>query len=209
MLFAPINPSDINVVVGTYGSSPKLPAFGGNEGVGIIEEVGPEVKNLKVGDKVIMAKQFMGTWRQHLVEEESCFDQINAKIPDEYASILNVNLSSAYRMIHDFVSLKPGDVILQNGGNSVVGQSVIQIAKSMGLKTISIIRARPDQHEIVERLKMVGGDIVVTEDYASKSSMFRLISDLPKPKLALNCVGGDSIRTLSKILEYFLFFNHH
>jgi len=103
-------------------------------------------------------------------------------------------------MIHDFANLKENDVIIQNGGNSIVGQSVIQIAKSKGIKTISIIRKRPDEAEIIERLKMVGGDIVVTEEYANSFPMQRLISDLQKPKLALNCVGGDSTRTLVKLL---------
>ena len=45
-------------------------------------------------------------------------------------------------MIHDFVALKPGDVILQNGANSGVGQAVIQIAKALGLKTVNVIRNR-------------------------------------------------------------------
>jgi len=35
-----------------------------------------------------------------------------------------------------------GDVIIQNGANSAVGQSVIQIAKAWGIKTINVIRDR-------------------------------------------------------------------
>jgi len=36
MIAAPINPADINMIEGTYSIRPKLPAVGGNEGVGRI-----------------------------------------------------------------------------------------------------------------------------------------------------------------------------
>ena len=35
-----------------------------------------------------------------------------------------------------------GDVIIQNGSNSGVGQSVIQLAAAWGLRTINVIRTR-------------------------------------------------------------------
>ncbi|GAB1288999.1 Alcohol dehydrogenase 1 [Apodemus speciosus] len=55
MLAAPINPSDINMIQGNYGLLPKLPAVGGNEGVGEVIAVGSSVSGLKPGDWVIPA----------------------------------------------------------------------------------------------------------------------------------------------------------
>lgn len=43
---APINPADINQIQGTYGIRPPLPAIPGNEGVGTVREVGPDVSSL-------------------------------------------------------------------------------------------------------------------------------------------------------------------
>jgi trans-2-enoyl-CoA reductase len=45
-------------------------------------------------------------------------------------------------MLKDFIDLKPGDWVIQNGANSAVGQAVIQIAAARGLKTINLIRDR-------------------------------------------------------------------
>lgn len=45
-------------------------------------------------------------------------------------------------MLHDFKTLKEGDIVLQNGANSGVGKAVIQLAKSMGVKTLNVIRKR-------------------------------------------------------------------
>jgi len=61
MLAAPINPADINLIQGTYGVTPSLPAVGGSEGVGIVEKAGSGVKGLKVGDHVIPTKPSFGT----------------------------------------------------------------------------------------------------------------------------------------------------
>ena len=50
-------------------------------------------------------------------------------------------------MLRDFEKLKPGDVIIQNGANSMVGLSVIQMAREMGVKTINIVRS--DRFDII------------------------------------------------------------
>ena len=45
-------------------------------------------------------------------------------------------------MLKEFGDLVAGDVIIQNSSNSGVGQSIIQFAKSWGIKTVNIIRSR-------------------------------------------------------------------
>jgi NADPH:quinone reductase-like Zn-dependent oxidoreductase len=40
-----------------------------------------------------------------------------------------------------FKTLKPGDVIIQNGANSMVGMAIVQMAIQMGVKTINIVRS--------------------------------------------------------------------
>ena len=43
---APVNPSDINQIEGKYPIKPPLPAVAGNEGVGVVKEVGAEVLHM-------------------------------------------------------------------------------------------------------------------------------------------------------------------
>ena len=61
MLGATINPADINMIQGTYGSS-SLPAVAGNEGVGVIED--PGTSKLKKGDWVIPTKPGFGMYKK-------------------------------------------------------------------------------------------------------------------------------------------------
>ena len=67
MLAAPVNPADINTIQGVYAIKPKLPSIPGNEGVGEVVNVGSEVKEFKVGDRVLPRGIAWGTWRTHAV----------------------------------------------------------------------------------------------------------------------------------------------
>lgn len=82
----------------------------------------------------------------------------------------------------------------------MVGLSVIQICASMGVKTINIIRRRSDYPELVEKMKSYGGYIVCADDYVRTLEFRNLIADLPKPKLALNCVGGQTATEMARFL---------
>lgn len=221
MLMAPINPSDVNMIEGTYPILPPLPAVGGNEGVGQVVEVGADVKGVKVNDFVLPSKpglgallrrlkfrfryshRFSGTWASHTLLGESdviVLPETASKVKPEYLASLSVNPATALRLLDDFVQLQSGDVIIQNAANSMVGLSVMQLAHSRGVKTINIIRHRPGAQELIENMKQYGGYIVVTEDYLNTPEFKRLISDLPKPKLALNGAGGPTVAEMARLL---------
>ena len=56
-------------------------------------------------------------------------------------------------MLIDFIKLKPGDVVIQNGANSAVGQAVMQIARTMDVKTVNVVRDREDIDTLKQRLE--------------------------------------------------------
>lgn len=199
-LAAPINVADLSQIQGTYAIKPTFPAVAGNEGVAVVTAVGADVKNVKVNDRVIPTYTAFGTWRNKAVADSSQVMKISDKISVEDAATLAVNPSTAYRMLADFTSLQKGDVVVQNGANSAVGQAVIQLAALRGIKTINIIRDDGDYNVTVEHLKNLGATIVCTTDYVGSAKFKELISDLPAPKLALNCVGGKTSLEMARIL---------
>ncbi|XP_003415322.1 enoyl-[acyl-carrier-protein] reductase, mitochondrial isoform X1 [Loxodonta africana] len=200
MLAAPINPSDINMIQGNYGLLPELPAVGGNEGVGQVIAVGSNVTGVKPGDWVIPANPGLGTWRTEAVFSEEALIEVPSDIPLQSAATLGVNPCTAYRMLMDFEQLQPGDSVIQNASNSGVGQAVIQIAAALGLKTINVVRDRPDIQKLTDRLKNLGAEHVVTEEGLRKPEMKNIFKAIPQPRLALNCVGGKSSTELLRQL---------
>jgi len=190
MLAATINPADLMMVKGGYGIQAQFPAVGGNEGVGIVTEVGANVKDLKVKDRVIPAEAAFGTWREEAVAKADDLIKVSDKIPVEYAACLSVNPCTALRLLSDFGNLTKGDVIIQNGANSAVGQFVIQLAKLKGIKTVNVIRNSANYDDISAHLKGLGADIVCNDEYLGSAEFKRLLGDLPAPKLGIDCVGG-------------------
>ncbi len=202
MLAAPVNPADINMIQGVYPIKPAtFPAVGGNESVGEVVEVSDSVKTLRIGDWVLPAQSGSGTWTTLKVADESDLVRVPNDIPVVSAATLTVNPRTAYRMLVDFEQLEKGDAVIQNGANSGVGQAVIQIASKMGLKTINIVRNRPDLSKLVEKLRDIGASQVVTDEMLKTDEAKSLMKSLPKPKLALNCVGGKASADLLKYLD--------
>ncbi|XP_056141803.1 enoyl-[acyl-carrier-protein] reductase, mitochondrial isoform X2 [Lampris incognitus] len=201
ILAAPINPSDINMIQGTYAILPDLPAVGGNEGVAKVVEVGSQVQSLKTGDWVIPRDAGLGMWRTVAVFSEKDLISVPNDIPLLSAASLGVNPCTAFRMLNDFEDLKPGDSVIQNAANSGVGQAVIQIAASRGINTINVVRDRPEFTQLSDRLKAMGASHVIKETTLRQPEMKELFKTCPRPKLALNGVGGKSATELLRHLE--------
>lgn len=67
-------------------------------------------------------------------------------------------------MLKDFVSLQPGDVVIQNGGNSACGQYVIQLCRINKYISVNVVRDRPDIDSLKAHLISLGANYVLTED---------------------------------------------
>jgi hypothetical protein len=67
-------------------------------------------------------------------------------------------------MLKDFIPVKKGDVVIQNGANSAVGQCVIQMCRAEGIQSVNIVRNRPDIDQLKQELQALGADYVLTEE---------------------------------------------
>lgn len=191
MLASPINPADLNVIQGTYGELPDLPATIGNEGCGRVVAIGSQVTDFAPGD--LVATSLPGCWCTHRNLPAADAVPVPAHADPQQAAMLGVNPPSAYGMLHGFVDLQPGDWIVQNAANSGVGRCVIALAGTLGVKTLNLVR-RP---ELIPELTALGADLVVLEDTdLRKENPF---GDRP-PRLALNAVGGPSALNLASAL---------
>lgn len=65
------------------------------------------------------------------------------------------------------------------------------------MHTVNVVRDRPDLPALEEELKGLGADVVTTEERLKGDLA---ASGLPRPALALNCVGGSSSAAVAKAL---------
>lgn len=192
MLAAPINPADLNTIEGTYGFKPDLPAIPGIEGCGVVEASASD--HIRAGD-VVMFLRRASTWSSHTTVDAASLFQLPPAIDPLQAAMLKVNPATAWRLLHGFAHLRPGDWIVQNAGNSAVGQCVIQIARELGIRTISFVR----REELFPELKSLGADEVFTDDDGGLAAA-RTVLGGANARLAFNAVGGESALRIMKLL---------
>ncbi len=190
---APINPADLNTIEGTYGVKLDLPATPGIEGCGIVEAT--SAAEFAVGDRVIFLRR-AGTWASHTTVPASALFKLPAGIDPLQAAMLKVNPATAWRLLHGFDNLRNGEWIAQNVGNSGVGRCVIQLARDLGVRTISFVR-RP---ELFDELRALGADHVFLDDEDGHTAAMEAMGGRAAA-LAFNAVGGDSALRLMKLLR--------
>jgi trans-2-enoyl-CoA reductase len=193
LLAAVINPSDYGMIGGSYGRLRELPAVAGREGVGVVDALGRGVFSVGVGARVRFPEE--GAWQEYACLPAANLLMVPSDVSVEQAAFSFINPPTAYCLLKKMVQLKPGSWVVQNAGNSAVGLSVIQMAKAMGLKTISQVR----RAELIEPLTAMGADQVVVEgsDWAKRAQE---LSGGEPIKLALNSVGGASATDQIKVL---------
>ena len=59
--YAPIHPSDLNLIEGTYGTQDILPAIPGGEASAHVDVIGEQVEGFSLGQAVIFKRRF-GIW---------------------------------------------------------------------------------------------------------------------------------------------------
>lgn len=194
MRAAPVNPADINLIQGTYGKLPPLPAVAGLEGVGVVTVLGAAAHGVQLGERVLLPHG-LGSWREAAVVNAATLIPVPREIPVEQAAMLKINPPTAWRMLHDFAELRRGDWVAQNAANSGVGRAVIAIAKSLGVRTVNIVR----RAELLEELGRAGADVTLLDGENLPREIAEATNHAPIP-LALNAVGGESAVRLAKAL---------
>jgi trans-2-enoyl-CoA reductase len=194
MRAAPLNPADVNAIEGKYPVRPELPATPGMEGAGVVVELGSKVENIALGDQVILPHNF-GTWREACAVPADKLIVVPAELDPVQAAMLKINPLTAWRMLHDFVSLGQGDWFIQNAANSGAGRAAMQIARALGYRSVNVVR-RP---ELLDELRAEGGDVVLLDDEQLRAAVAKQTGG-GEIRLALNAVGGESALRMAKTL---------
>jgi crotonyl-CoA carboxylase/reductase len=181
--------------------------IGGSDASGIVYKVGSDVKNLKVGDEVVIhcgmwdrddpwvkaGKDPMlapsqliwgyetnwGSFAQFTkVQEHQCLPKPNHLSWEEAAAYMLVG-ATAYRMLHHWKpnDVKKDDVVLVWGGAGGLGVMAIQIAKAAGAKPIAVVSSE-DKRELCMKLGAVG---VINRNQFNHWGA--LTSDINKPEV--------------------------
>lgn len=126
---AGINYADIARRRGAYLANTALPYVPGLEAAGIVEAVGPEVKDFKVGERVL-AIMDGGGYAEYAIAKVRQVERIPDDLPFAESTAILVQGMTALGLLRD---AKPGQSILVHAAAGGVGSLLVQLAKFRGL----------------------------------------------------------------------------
>jgi NADPH2:quinone reductase len=115
-----------------------LPLVLGSEGAGVVDAVGPKVKEFRVGDHVAYA-QPIGAYAEVLLRPAARLVKIPAGIKDETAAAMMLKGMTAWYLCRRTYRVKKGDTIVVHAAAGGVGQILCQWAKHLGATVIGTV----------------------------------------------------------------------
>ena len=211
-----------------------MPMQLGRDTAGIVEEVGSDVNNFRVGDRVVgltspanpmspltimglgnlssdidlPGHTMFGSNAQFVARPESYWLPLpdNVELVDAAAAMWAYGTS--HRVLLDRLKSRFGDTILIVGASGGMGSATLDLARSMGLRTIVTSRSQDDvaflqdrgASEVVvlddnaaKRIREIGGGLGLDSavDFSGAFEMIRLCVDVLRPGGSLAVMAGE------------------
>ncbi|HLL99615.1 MAG TPA: NADPH:quinone reductase, partial [Pyrinomonadaceae bacterium] len=119
-----------------HAQKPNLPYTPGKDAAGIIEAVGENVSNFKIGDRVYTADSVSGTYAEFALCAENQVHKLPENVSFEQGAGIFVPFATAYRALFQKAKPRAGETVLVHGASGGVGIAALQWAKNFGLKII-------------------------------------------------------------------------
>ncbi len=185
---ATLNYRDLLIVKGGYGSRQKFPLVPVSDGAGVIERVGPGVREFAAGDRVIgsffeswiggepseakmrraLGGSVDGVLSEYRIFPKHALVRTPGHLSDVEAAALPCAGVTAWSAVIKLGGLKPGQTVLTQGTGGV-SLFAIQFAKMCGARVI----ATSSSDTKIERLKQLGADVTLnykaTPDWGKKA----------------------------------------
>jgi NADPH:quinone reductase len=140
-----------------------LPFIPGQEGAGVVTAVGPQLKTVKVGDRVAWSG-VLGSYAEFVVSPEEHLVPVPAGISDKQAAASMIHGLTAHYLVNDAHKLKAGETALVHAAAGGVGLLLVQMARAIGARVIGTTSSE----EKAQLAREAGADEVIVftrQDY--------------------------------------------
>jgi NADPH:quinone reductase len=129
-----VNPVETYIRAGTYARLPALPYTPGNDGAGVIEQIGPDVNEFKTGDRVYTGGSLSGTYAKFALCKTEQVHRLPENVSFAQGAAMGTPYATAYRGLLQRADAKPGETVLVHGASGGVGTAAVQLARARGLR---------------------------------------------------------------------------
>jgi NADPH:quinone reductase len=129
-----VNFIDVYFREGRYPS--PLPFINGQEGAGVVTEVGSDVRDLKVGDRVAYTSS-LGSYAEYAAVPAARLVKIPEALSFEQAAAAMLQGMTAHYLVFSTYKLRQGETALVHAAAGGVGLLLVQMAKKIGARVIA------------------------------------------------------------------------
>jgi NADPH2:quinone reductase len=129
-----VNPVETYIRAGKYARLPELPYTPGNDGAGVVEQIGDSVTEFKPGDRVYTAGSVSGTYAEFALCKMEQVHPLPANVSFAQGATMGTPYATAYRGLFQRADAKPGETVLVHGASGGVGTAAVQLARARGLR---------------------------------------------------------------------------
>lgn len=184
-----VNYHDAYVRSGLYATL-SLPGIPGIEAAGVVEAVGPEVRDFKPGDRVAYVTRQYGAYAERRVIDENLLVPLPQGISDITAASSLLKGLTAQMLVKRVYPVQQGDWVLVHAAAGGVGTLLCQWARHLGAQVIGTVGAaekvplalaagcrevvRYREEDFVARVKEItsGAGVQVAYDAVGKDTFF-------------------------------------
>lgn len=179
-----LNFADIFAILGLYSATPEGSFVPGLEFCGVVESVGTQVNDIKIGDKVMGVTRFGGYTSHIVVSQDYVTPLPHGWTFEEGAGYLVQGLTAFYGLFN-LGNLQKGNTVLIHSAAGGVGLLANRMAKKVGAYTIGSI-GNPTK---IDLLKSEGYDDWILRDNQFKTKLKKSLEGR-ELHVVMECIGG-------------------
>ncbi|GAB7347261.1 hypothetical protein MBLNU459_g3352t2 [Dothideomycetes sp. NU459] len=207
----PLNGNEVEVEIHSSGLNFKsvlealaivpLPEAGlGLEAGGIVSRVGPEVKDLFLGDRVMVLGE--GCFSTHVVTSESLCEKIPLSLTFEDTATMPVVFMTAIYSLFNIGGLQKGQSILIHSACGGVGIAAVQLAQMIGAEVFATVGSEEKIKYLVDEYGLPANHIFSSRDASFVEGLMRETSN-KGVDMVLNSLSGELLHATWRCVAEF------
>lgn len=195
---AGVNFPDTLIIQDKYQFKPPRPFAPGHEVGGTVAEIGPEVREYKVGDRVI-GMVGHGGYADEVVADEGQLLPMPANMSFDEGAAFTMTYGTSYYALKQRGELKPGETLLVLGAAGGVGLTAVELGARMGAKVIAAVGS-DDKMEICRKY---GATMFVNYSKEKMRDKVKELTGGQGADVIYDAVGGDAFDEAIRCIAWY------
>lgn len=192
-----LNFADTLMTRGKYQLKPDMPFSPGVEVAGVIDKLGPQVRGLELGTRVMAYTGWNGAREKVAVSADDVV-ALPGDVSDDVAAGLSVTYGTAVHGLKDRGRLQAGESVVVTGAAGGAGQAAVEVAALMGGRVVAVASSPAK----LATAKEAGASDLIQFPGSNLKDAVRAATGGKGADVVYDCIGGEAAEPLIRALAW-------